>query len=81
MTNLLVERIFQRVQNMSLEDRLSSLSGLAGERLEAIRAGASFSSTEYESLCRALAVDPHAFYAGEEGQYNRSLVRFRAALV
>ena len=76
----LVERIFQRAEAMAVQTRLAQLAGLAPDRLEALRAGASLPSTEYERICRALAVDPYAFYAGEEGRFNRALVRFRSAM-
>lgn len=80
MATPLVERIFQRADSLDLSTRLPLLTGLAPERITDLRGGSPLSSTEYERLCRALAVDPHAFYAGEEARSNRALVRFRSAM-
>jgi Zn-dependent peptidase ImmA (M78 family) len=75
----LIERVFQRGAEMGLTDELALYSGLDSERLQAIRDGAQFSTTEYEQLCRAVAVDPVAMYQGKETRPQRIPARFRAA--
>lgn len=77
----LTNRLFARAQAMDLVEALPRLSGLPSERVERIRVGDAFSASEYEDLCRALAVDPAVVYRGQETQPNRVPARFRAALV
>ncbi|MBN2496933.1 MAG: ImmA/IrrE family metallo-endopeptidase [Deltaproteobacteria bacterium] len=77
--NSLAERIFQRVQEMGIEGDLARYSGLEPSRLQAIQNGDPFSASEYEQLCRAVAVDPVAMYRGEETRPQRIPARFRAA--
>jgi len=78
-SNTLAKRLIDRGEQMGLAGELPSLSGLNADRLEAIRRGEVFSSTEFERLCRALAVDPVAMYRGEDLAPNRVPARFRAA--
>ena len=80
-SNSLAGRMFDRAAALALQDALPRLAGLPTERLEAIRAGASFSAVEFEALCRALAVDPAAMYRGEDAQPERIPTRFRTAMV
>ncbi len=75
----LAERLFKRGTDMGLTAELARYSGLNSERLQAIRDGSGFSATEYEQLCRALAVDPVAMYQGKETKPQRIPARFRAA--
>lgn len=76
----LTTRIFDRARRMALLDALPSLSGLSSERVDAIRGGAGYTASEYERLCRALAVDPVILYRGDENDPRRSPARFRAAI-
>lgn len=75
----LMQRIFQRAEEMGLEQDLARLSGLDDIRMDAILHGDSVSSTEFELICRALAVDSGAIYTGNASNPARSPVRFRAA--
>lgn len=75
----LSDRIFQRVDEMGLTNDLARYSGLDPKRLQAIRDGDKFSSTEFERICRAVAVDPVAMYRGEEARPQRIPARFRSA--
>lgn len=76
----LASRLFSRARALELTEVLPELSGLPSARLDAIQAGQSFSASEFEALCRALAVDASAMYRGDDTQPNRMPVRFRAAL-
>lgn len=75
----LTQRIFQRAEEMDLAQNLAGLSGLSDVRMDAIRRGEPFSSTEFELICRALAVDSGDLYAGRAASPSRSPARFRAA--
>ncbi len=75
----MIEGVFQRAEEMGLLPELANLSRLEDKRIHAIRDGAPLSSTEFELLCRALAVDSGAMYAGSASIPKRSPARFRAA--
>jgi len=76
----LSQRIFQRAEDMGLAQNLARLSGLGNARMNAIRRGKPFSSSEFELICRALAVDSGDMYAGRAASPSRSPARFRAAI-
>ena len=75
----LMRMVFQRAEQMGLDRKLARLSGLEDSRLEKIRQGDPVSSTEFERLCRALAVDSGAMFCGRASSPTRSPARFRAA--
>jgi len=75
----LMQGIFQRADEMALTRDLPRLSGISDTRLNAIRSGEPLSSTEFELMCRALAVDSGAMYSGQATSPSRSPARFRAA--
>ncbi|MBW2736292.1 MAG: ImmA/IrrE family metallo-endopeptidase [Deltaproteobacteria bacterium] len=77
--NTVMQRIFQRAEEMELEQDLARLSGLSDTRVAEIRHGESVSTTEFEMICKALAVDPGAMYTGSASNPSRSPARFRAA--
>ncbi len=79
MQTSLMKRVFQRAKEMGLEQDLARLSGLGDTRMNVIRCGEPVSSTEFELICRALAVDSGAIYTGDASNPARSPVRFRAA--
>jgi Zn-dependent peptidase ImmA (M78 family) len=54
-------------------------SSLSQARIREIEEGAPIRSWELETLCRALAVDPGAFFQRRETSPRRSVARFRAA--
>ncbi len=76
----LTDRIFARALGMGLRKQLPELSGLSRQRVDAIQRGADYTTTEFERLCRALAVDPVVLYRGGETDPRRSPARFRAAI-
>ncbi|MEZ4267181.1 MAG: ImmA/IrrE family metallo-endopeptidase [Myxococcota bacterium] len=65
---------------MSLLPSLPELAGLSEARVREIQDGSPFSAAEFESLCRALAVDSVAMHRGEENRPNRAPARFRGAI-
>lgn len=75
----MIEGVFQRAEEMGLLPELAKLSRLDDDRIHQIRDGAPLSSTEFELLCRALAVDSGAMFAGSASVAKRSPARFRAA--
>ncbi len=75
----LTQRVFLRAEEMGLGQDLARISGLGDEKVDAIRQGGSLSSSEFEAICRALAVDSGAMYSGNAGSPARSPVRFRVA--
>lgn len=75
----LTQKIFQRAEEMALTQDLSRLAGISDARLNSIRSGEPLSSTEFELICRALAVDSGAMYSGQAASPSRSPARFRAA--
>jgi Zn-dependent peptidase ImmA (M78 family) len=75
----LVERIFRRGSEMGLIEDLPRYSGLDKGRIQQIFDQKVLSSTEFEQLCRALAVDPASMYGAEDRASNRVPARFRAA--
>ena len=77
-TNLM-QRVFHRSMDIGLDNDLARLSGLSNARVDAIRRGEPVSTTEFELLCRALAVDPGAMYIGNASNTDRSPARFRTA--
>lgn len=76
----LTARLFERAVRMKIDEALPALSGLSAERIEAIRSGDGYTASEYERMCRALAVDPVAMYRGDETDPGRSPARFRTAV-
>jgi Zn-dependent peptidase ImmA (M78 family) len=74
-----IERVFSRAAEMGIVDDLVRLSGLTAVKLSSIRAGAPVTTTDYEALCRGLAVDPSAMYRGEDRSPLRTVARFRSA--
>jgi len=75
----LMQRIFQRAEEMALAQNLPGLAGLSDARLHAIHSGGPLTSTEFELICQALAVDSGAMYGGRSTSSSRSPARFRAA--
>lgn len=75
----IIKNLFQRAEALGLERDLPRLSGLDDDRIDAIRSGEPASTSEFEMICRALAVDSGAMYRGDAGSPNRSPVRFRTA--
>lgn len=63
---------------LGLED-LATLSLVSMDRLGALRKGDPVTASEFEQLCRAVAVDPGAMYRGEESKPTRTTARFRRA--
>jgi Zn-dependent peptidase ImmA (M78 family) len=74
-----IERVLQRAREMGLDQDLANLSGLCEARVDGIRSGEPLSSSEFELICRALAVDSGAMYSGDASNPERSPARFRVA--
>lgn len=64
---------------MALAQNLPGLAGISEGRLNTIRCGNPLTSTEFEMICRALAVDSGAMYGGRAASPSRSPARFRSA--
>jgi Zn-dependent peptidase ImmA (M78 family) len=77
----LVARLFDRAEQLGLEEQLSELSGVGAARLQDIKEEVvNLSSSEYEALCRALVVDPTLMYRGREDESPaHATARFRTA--
>ena len=75
----LLQRVFERADEMGLTQDLGMLSGIGDDDLYAIRQGKPMSSSEFEAICRSLAVDSGAMYSGNASDPARSPARFRAA--
>lgn len=80
MAENLIKRLFERAEKLGLTEDLSSLSGLDKARITEISATESCTACEFDSLCRAIAIDSSAMYQGLENKPNRNLNRFIKAL-
>jgi Zn-dependent peptidase ImmA (M78 family) len=80
--NELIQRIILRRKGFGAsQDQAAEWAGMTHARLRSIEAGeVELQSTEFEQLCRGLAIDPSALFAGKEESPHRSVARFRAAV-
>ncbi len=76
----LMNRIIGRADEMGISDHLHRLAGLDADRLDSLRRGDRLTASEFEQLCRAVAIDPAAMYRGLQASPERVPFRFRAAM-
>lgn len=76
----LSQRMLDRANEMGLDwEVVADLSGVPLQNLVAFKLGRPLTSSEYELVCRALAVDSGAMYSGDASSPARSPARFRKA--
>ena len=78
----LIQRIISRRKGFGASlEQAAEWAGMHPAHLRSIEGGqVELRSTEFEQLCRGLAIDPSALFAGKDESPHRSVARFRAAV-